>query len=92
MVGKNPGQTLFKVGYVASPQKNGAESADIITGKSSGKTDSQIDDLVCYCLEHTRNDIEQDFIDNGRSLIIEKIMAEKKFGRCQCVTKNPKGK
>ncbi len=51
-----------------------------------------MDDLVCYCFEYSSEDIKRDYINNGRSLIMEKIMEEKKFGRCQCVTKNPKGK
>ncbi len=85
-------QTLFKVGYVASPKKSSAKSSDIITGKSSEKTNFKIDDLVCYCFEYTRKDIEQDFIKNGRSLIMEKITAEKKAGGCDCANKNPKGR
>jgi hypothetical protein len=48
--------------------------------------------LVCYCFEYSSEDIKRDYISNGRSLIMEKIMEEKKFGRCQCVAKNPKGK
>lgn len=48
-------------------------------------------DFICYCFEHTSEDIKQDFSVNGRSLIIEKIMAEKKMGACQCAIKNPKG-
>ena len=51
-----------------------------------------LDDLVCYCFGYTVNDIEQDFIKNERSLIIEKIAAEKKAGGCDCVNKNPKGR
>ena len=49
-------------------------------------------ELICYCFNHTANDIEQDITDNGRSLIMENIMAEKKAGGCQCRTKNPKGR
>jgi hypothetical protein len=37
-----------------------------------------MDDLVCYCFEYTKKDVKQDYKNNGRSLIIEKIMAEKK--------------
>lgn len=48
--------------------------------------------LICYCFGYTRNDLEQDFIKNGKSLIMGKIMAEKRLGRCQCVTNNPSGK
>jgi hypothetical protein len=48
-------------------------------------------DLICYCFEYTGEDIKQDFIVNGHSLIMEKIMSEKKIGACQCAIKNPKG-
>ena len=48
-------------------------------------------DLICYCFGYTQADIKQDFILNGRSLIMEKIMTEKKMGTCECVTKNPSG-
>ncbi len=51
-----------------------------------------MDDLVCHCFEYTKEDIKRDYKNNGRSLIIEKITEEKKFGRCQCTAKNPKGK
>jgi len=49
-------------------------------------------DLVCYCFEYSREDIEQDVLNNGRSLIMEKIMAAKRFDGCQCTTKNPRGR
>lgn len=49
-------------------------------------------DLICYCFEYTSEDIKEDFIVNGRSLIMEKIMAEKKMGTCECAAKNPSGK
>ena len=50
------------------------------------------DNLVCYCFEYTKKDIENDFNENGRSLIYEKIAHEKKAGGCNCASKNPKGK
>ena len=49
-------------------------------------------DLICYCFNYTRQDIEQDLLANSRSLILEKIAQEKKFGGCQCAVKNPKGR
>jgi hypothetical protein len=49
-------------------------------------------DLVCYCYEYSREDIEQDVLNNGRSLIVEKIMTAKRLGGCQCTTKNPQGR
>jgi len=49
-------------------------------------------DLVCYCFQFTRKQIEKDYIDNGRSVILEKITSEKKAGGCNCTQKNPKGR
>ena len=51
-----------------------------------------MDDLICFCFEYTSEDIRKDYAANGRSLILEKISAEKKFGNCQCAVKNPKGR
>ncbi|MBW1838247.1 MAG: hypothetical protein JRI99_15220 [Deltaproteobacteria bacterium] len=71
------------------------DESQIIPGNSidrlSTMQDYQADDLVCYCFEHTKHDIEQDFIENGRSLIMAKILEQKKLGGCQCSIKNPKG-
>jgi hypothetical protein len=33
----------------------------------------------------------KDYLTNGRSLIMEEIMAEKKAAGCDCAAKNPKG-
>ncbi len=49
-------------------------------------------DLICYCFGYSRQDIEDDLSKNGRSLIIEQIMAEKKAGACDCANRNPKGR
>jgi len=49
-------------------------------------------ELVCYCFNHTAEDIEQDIKEHGKSTIMEKIMTDKKAGRCQCKTENPKGR
>lgn len=51
-----------------------------------------MENLVCFCFEYTVEDIRQDHLKNGCSLIMEKIEAEKKLGNCQCADKNPKGK
>lgn len=48
--------------------------------------------LICHCFGYTKNDLVEDFACNGKSLIMERIMAEKKLGGCQCATKNPSGK
>ncbi|MCD4762572.1 MAG: hypothetical protein K8R28_00955 [Desulfobacterales bacterium] len=49
-------------------------------------------DLVCYCFEYTKKDIEKYYLDNGRSTIFERIIFEKKAGQCNCTQKNPKGR
>jgi copper chaperone CopZ len=85
-------QTLLKVGYVANLKNNGKEASTENSDKIPINTDYKLDDLVCYCFGYTVNDIEQDFIKNERSLIIEKIAAEKRVGGCDCVNKNPKGR
>jgi hypothetical protein len=51
-----------------------------------------LENLICYCFEHTADDIKKDYHKNGKSLIMEKIISEKKFGGCSCAEKNPKGK
>jgi hypothetical protein len=49
-------------------------------------------DLVCYCFGYSAEDIRKDYLENGKSSISERIKAEKRFGNCQCATKNPTGK
>ena len=49
-------------------------------------------DLICYCFGYTAQDILRDLEQNGRSLIREKIMDEKRLGKCDCSRKNPKGR
>ena len=49
-------------------------------------------EYICYCFQYTAKDIEQDIELHGKSTIMEKIIAEKKVGGCQCETKNPKGR
>jgi hypothetical protein len=85
-------QALLKAGYAASHRTNDRKILTGILDESKEKTAHDIDDLICYCFEYTRDDIEQDYIKNGRSLIMEKIAAEKKTGGCDCAIKNPKGR
>ncbi|MGL1930586.1 MAG: hypothetical protein OCC45_02370 [Desulfotalea sp.] len=56
------------------------------------KNEFKDDDLVCYCFEYTKRNIEDDFIKHGKSKILEKIKTEKKNKGCNCEIKNPKGK
>ena len=48
-------------------------------------------DLVCYCFQYTKKQIEQDYSAHNRSMILERIIMEKKRGGCDCGRKNPKG-
>jgi len=51
------------------------------------------EDLVCYCFDHTRADIEKDYIEhNGFSTIFKKIADEKMAQKCDCARKNPRGR
>ena len=85
-------QTLLKAGYVANLKTNNQTTLTDISHKPSQNLDLKLNDLICYCFGYTVNDIEQDFIKNRRSLIIEKIAAEKQAGGCDCANKNPKGR
>ena len=49
-------------------------------------------DLICYCFDYSVDDITQDYMEHGKSTIMDKIRMEKKFGNCRCATKNTKGK
>jgi len=46
--------------------------------------------LVCYCFGYTVDDIKNDFVENGHSTIMDRIINEKKDGNCHCETTNPK--
>jgi cation transport ATPase len=85
-------QALLKAGYVASSK--GDESATgALSPQEAGHTQPhQVKGLVCYCFGFTRQDIEQDLVENGRSLIVEKIMTAKKAGGCDCKNLNPRGR
>ena len=48
--------------------------------------------LVCYCFEHTREEIQQDFLRQGESTIKADIREKVAAGLCSCEVKNPKGK
>ncbi len=46
---------------------------------------------VCYCYGYTRDMIQDDLIQNGRSTIREIIARKTKTGSCQCEIRNPQG-
>lgn len=81
---------LMKAGYFAS--MGGQRKPEIIKSSLETNTEFSLDDLVCYCFSHTRNDIEKDYRKNGQSTIMAKIASEKKAGGCDCAIKNPKGR
>jgi len=48
---------------------------------------------ICYCYNYTDADIRNDVLkQGGRSLIAERIMAEKAKGACRCTTMHPEGR
>ncbi len=49
-------------------------------------------ELICYCFGYSAADIERDIAENGKSTIMERIVAEKKIGGCQCATRHPRGR
>jgi copper chaperone CopZ len=83
-------QGLSKAGYSAALK--GDPTLVFPSLDSSEPAPFGPEELVCYCFGFTRANIEQDFLRNGRSLILEKIAAEKKAGGCDCAHKNPKGR
>ena len=70
----------LSIGELARKANVNIERIEIVTG------------LVCYCFGYSEEDIREDYLENGKSMIMEKIQKEKKFGNCQCATQNPKGK
>ncbi|MFZ0132529.1 MAG: hypothetical protein WAK95_08290 [Desulfobacterales bacterium] len=47
---------------------------------------------ICHCFQYTAEDVRQDFLRNGRSLIMEKIQATKRLGGCHCSVNHPQGR
>lgn len=47
--------------------------------------------LVCYCFDHSVEEIEDQLRGTGKSAVPESIKAEVKAGRCACEIKNPQG-
>jgi len=73
------------MGYVPDPKNAGV-------GGKLKKGEGSMNDLVCYCFGHTAEDIRKDVEENGASTIMEKIMAEKREGGCNCADTNPNGR
>ena len=49
-----------------------------------------MEEFVCWCFAHTADDIRRDALREGRSVILEKILAAKKAGTCRCPEKHPR--
>ncbi|OGQ97995.1 MAG: BFD-like (2Fe-2S) protein [Deltaproteobacteria bacterium RIFOXYD12_FULL_57_12] len=47
---------------------------------------------VCHCFGYTEDAIANEVRRHGRSLIMARIVADKKAGRCECHEKNPSGR
>ncbi|MBI2899813.1 MAG: hypothetical protein HYY17_06485 [Planctomycetes bacterium] len=47
--------------------------------------------LVCYCFEHSVEEIEGELRASGKTSIPDRIKAEVRAGRCACDVKNPQG-
>ena len=46
--------------------------------------------IICYCFGHSVQDLRDDVLNHGRSLIMERIAEAKKAGGCDCAKTNPK--
>ena len=48
--------------------------------------------LVCYCFNHNKSAIEEDFLNHGYSMIESDIRKKVKDKQCSCEIKNPSGR
>ncbi len=52
-----------------------------------------MENQICYCFGYSEEDITRDVLENkGRSLIVARILAEKKSGGCNCGKNHPLGR
>jgi len=55
--------------------------------------DGKMNRKICYCFNFTEADIRDDVLgNNGRSSMLERIIAAKQRGACQCAIKHPEGR
>ena len=47
--------------------------------------------MVCYCFEHTKDEIQDDYQAQGESRIEDRIREKVTAGSCSCEVMNPKG-
>lgn len=56
-----------------------------------GEKEADPPHTVCYCFDHTVEEIEADLARHGTTSIPDSIRAKVKAGECHCETMNPKG-
>jgi copper chaperone CopZ len=83
---------LIKAGYFATPFEDDSQPPRLGSEPHSTKQGTEKINLICHCFNYSAQDIEDDFAENGRSLIMERIIAAKKAGACDCANRNPTGK
>lgn len=91
----------FPAGYVCTnpddpilyffPGDTPALSQDDVTVRVGFK-EAEAPHLVCYCFEHTREDIQHEYRQHGESLIEASIREQVSQGTCSCEVKNPTGR
>lgn len=69
----------MNVSDCCSPNDEFANKATVIKG------------MICYCFDHTRNELEEAVKAGNEQQIVESIRAKVKAGECVCEAKNPKG-
>lgn len=57
----------------------------------SGENRRREEETICFCFGYTRGEIAADFLKDGRSRILEEILAAKRLGACRCAAANPRG-
>lgn len=71
-------------------RKNALKHDARLSFASAGKDNIIMNKTICYCFDYTESDIRNDVLqNNGQSAILEKIVAEKQKGRCECPTRHP---
>ena len=56
-----------------------------------GQKEAFADRSICYCFHHTAQEIEEDFIENASSTILDDIKEKCKQGQDKCAENNPQG-
>jgi hypothetical protein len=53
-------------------------------------SEMQTDQMICYCFNYRESDLLKDLErHDGRSIILQEIVAAKRRGACQCASKHP---